>query len=196
MLLTKYGDFEFKYNGEIFTGKCSLGNLTKLGTPQDIIYKVHRVNDYWIARMILQCFIDGDLPSFCEDEPINRLGARRANQDTRAFVITMAKHCIYHSMTGKVKDNVEHSGKSESVTEFDPYEFIESAIELLDLTMEQAANLSMSEYIARIEAKPWYKEARKKEKENGLVSPAESLKLMNEQREMDRKLRERLKAAS
>lgn len=188
MLLPKYGDFEFKYNGETFTGKCSFGNLTKLGTPKDIIYKVNLVNDYWVARMILQCFIDGELPSFCEDDPINRLGARRASKDSRTFVITMAKHCIHHAMTGKVKEG-KSSDKSESVKEFDPYEFIESAMELLELTKEEAANLSMTEYIARIEAKPWYKEAMKKE--GGKLTLKQQKDLLDEQREMDKKLKAR-----
>ena len=153
-----------------------------------VFYKVNLVNDYWVARIILQCFIDAELPSFCEDDPINRLGARRASQDSRTFVIAMAKHCIHHSMTGKVKEG-KSSAKSESVTEFDPYEFIESAMELLELTKEEAANLSMTEYIARIEAKPWYKEAMKKE--GGKLTLKQQKDLLDEQREMDKKLKAR-----
>lgn len=203
MLLAKYGDFEFKYNGETFTGKCSFGNLTKLGTPKDIIYYatlIHHYDDeirYVASRRVLQCFIDKQLPEFNDFFFMPDLDFRGnptsepiidSKQDERTWIEVMAKHCIHHAMTGKVKEG-KSSAKSESVTEFDPYEFIESAMELLELTKDEAANLSMTEYIARIEAKPWYKEAMKKE--GGKLTLKQQKDLLDEQREMDKKLKAR-----
>lgn len=192
-MLTKYGEFEFTYQDEVFKGKPSFANISKIGTPSQIIHAVKMLNipmhSYHTARMILNCCIDGDLPWFNDDEGINRLGARRANNETRAFVVTMAKHCIQHGICGNVKSELSRDKKQE-LAEFDPYEFIESAIELLGLSMEEAANLSMTEYISRIKVKPWYKEAR--DKESKKVPLSVQRELLDEQREMDRKLRERL----
>lgn len=47
----------------------------------------------------------------------------------------------------------------------------------------------MTEYIARIEAKPWYKEAMKKE--GGKLTLKQQKDLLDEQREMDKKLKAR-----
>tara|TARA_R100000951_G_scaffold57404_1_gene48220 strand:+ start:688 stop:1311 length:624 start_codon:yes stop_codon:yes gene_type:complete len=207
MLLTKYGEFDFHYGGVKYFGKPSFGCIAGVGTPKEIIDTVKvicspvRYHDtYRESFNLLQLCVDKPLPK--EFEPKLFMGKNgktipnHIDEVNKLFVINMAKHCIVHAMNGKPKDTVESIGKAEVITEFDPYEWIESAIELLGMTTEQAANLSMTEHIARVESKPWYKEARKKDKEKGMVSPAESIKLMNEQREMDKKLRERLKAAN
>ena len=201
MLLEKYGEFSFEYNGISWLGKPSFGRVAAIGTPKEIINTVKvicspvRYHDtYREAFNLVRLCVDKPLP--IEWQPklfMSKSGAKTIpnyiDSDTQSFIISMARHCIVHAMNGKPKSAPESVGKQEEIAEFDPYEFIESAIELLGMTTEQAANLSMTEYIARIEAKPWYKEARKKE--GGKLTVQQQKALLDEQREMDKKLRER-----
>lgn len=177
-MLKKYGEFEFKYNGETFKGWPSLLNISKIGSPEQIIHCVKLLSNqecqYYVARKILDACIDGDLPDFIDnkeavDYPFENI--RSISSDHVTFVVVMARHCIAYGVNGML--DIELTGgdpEYSEVSRFDPYEYIESAVELLDMSTDEAANLTLTQYMAMIAQKPWFKESQKEAQlENGFT---------------------------
>ena len=64
-------------------------------------------------------------------------------------IITLAEHCLVHGVCGKV----ESKGKGEPVTEFDAYSYMELARIHLNLSLDDASRMTMTEFLRLMEAK-------------------------------------------
>lgn len=166
MIHHRYGHGQIKFEGELYTFIPSFYNISKIGDPDHIIdiYKILIDNNYqWYARfdaatVILKACCDKDLPKELTGEITDSLEYSLMDNPERAVsMIEVAINLMYHGISGDVK--VEQKG--EPLTEFDPYEYIELATQHLSCNQDEAANMTMTQFIRNMEAKyPETKEAR------------------------------------
>lgn len=170
--LKEYGYGTFKFDGEVYSIAPTFSNIAAIGTPKEIIHCVKLLDNphtcYYVALRILQACCDKELPEFAINEPLPDLTptgemisfASTDNEDHVSFVIGVARHCIKHGICGAVElDSSED--KTEEIDEFDAYKFIESAMIMFNIKRDEAANMTMTEYIRLAKIK--YPELNKKD---------------------------------
>ena len=155
-MLTAYGHAEIEWQGDIYRLAPTFSNISKLGSPVEIVelFKSftspgaawHKFN---IAVSVLNACCDKPIPEsligrvkfsdrqqrFMYVQPSHGLPMLH---DTIAF----AEHLLLHGVCGKV----ESSGDGEPMKEFDAYSFIELARVHLDMSRDESASLTMTEF--------------------------------------------------
>lgn len=161
----KYGFAEINIGGEVYTLAPSLLNISKIGTPKEIIESFHIISNYDVnyitsfstACNILQCcglpfFVTGGLRfSELKNKTLIYPGLLPIDD-----VFILAAHCLKHGVCGIVDDNKEddkEEKKPKPMTEFDAHKFIVDAMDILSLSLSEAENLTMTQFGKLINAK-------------------------------------------
>lgn len=165
MIHHRYGHGQIKFEGELYTFIPSFYNLAKIGDPEHIvdIYKILIDNESaWQARfeasmIVLKSCCDKEIPTSLTGEIDEKLEYSIKDNPERAIsMIEVAINLMYHGVSGDIKSE----SKGEPLKEFDPYEYIELATQHLSFTQDEAANMSMTQFVRSMQAKfPEAKEA-------------------------------------
>lgn len=197
MLLVEYGHAQIKWGDEVFTLSPSLINISKLGSKTEIVelLKVfmspftRSITKFGIAIDVLNACSDRPLPheltgstEFSEKRGILLYRKPRHNLPMFEDCITLAEHMIVHGIIG----NVEGDEDGEPMTEFDAYKVMEVAMEHLSLSRDDSANMTMTEFIRRMQLK--YPTTNKKASKQKAISEFDAM--IAWRKEQDKKERE------
>lgn len=178
------GYCQIEYRGKMFDISPSFANMAKLGTPEQIVQKMHDLQYYPITP--IQSFSTAlEILAACglEDEEVTgglnfsewknkvmiQCGAMHPDD-----VIVMARHCMQHGMCGS-HDQLKtiEKGEGTQMSAFDPAEYIVLAMEYLKMTMDEAENLTMAKFVRLANAKREM-DKRQQMKANGIPTKEES----------------------
>lgn len=166
MLLKKYGHGSIEYDGVKYVIVPSFINISKIGEPTDIIETIKGLHSsdpldvYCSAFSILQSCCDDDFPRelfgdlSMTDDGINKLDV---SPEQINDLIVLATHCVKHGVVGDVETTSE---SGEPLTEFDAYEYIDLAVEHFNLSYDEAAKMTMTQFVRRMRTK--YPEVHKR----------------------------------
>ncbi|AKA61192.1 hypothetical protein [Pseudoalteromonas phage H103] len=167
MLLKEYGHGCIEYGDVKYIIVPSFIKISAIGTPEEIINTVKGLHSddpldvYSSAFSILQSCCDKDFPRelfgdlSMTDDGINKLDV---SPEQINDLIVLANHCVLHGVVGKVDFK---GGEGEPLTEFDAYEYIDLAVEHFNLSYDEAAKMTMTQFVRRMRTK--YPEAHKKQ---------------------------------
>lgn len=182
-MLLEYGHAEIEWEGVKYRLSPTFANMSKIGSPVEIIedFKsfistmnvVHKFN---IAINVLNACCDKEIPS-------SLVGRVQFSERRNKFlyvkpahslpmlidVITLAEHCFLHGICGKTY-NKQSTG--EPLKTFDAYEYMELARVHLGLSLSEASNMTMTEFVRMMDAKfpPEKSDQLTKEENNELLS--------------------------
>ena len=162
-MLTAYGHAKIEWEGRAFNLSPSFVNIAKIGTPpeiietfKDFVSTTHLITKFSIALNVLECCSDAELPreltggvKFSERQNRFLIVNPTHGQAMVSDIITLAEHCLVHGVCGKV----ESKGKGEPLTEFDAYSYMELARIHLNLSLDDASRMTMTEFLRLMEAK-------------------------------------------
>lgn len=192
-MLTRYGfaaiyidDIEYKLSP-------TFQNIDKLGTPKEIIetvtsfFNCPSVNwQYHRAVEIVQACCEPKLPEKATGKfKVYENGKLKlVNPPSKDFmhdIIVLASHCIKHGVIGLTDSDSSEEG--EPMKEFDAYMYIGLAQEHLSKSREQAADMTLTEFLMLWDIK--FPEAKKKREER--LTKNEQDSLFAYQDELDKK---------
>lgn len=173
-MLTRYGFGAIYIDDKKHEIRPTFQNIAKLGNPKEIIDSFmafyNPVNfdcQYYRAVEILQACCEPELPDsaigFFEYFDDGTVKAHDApNDDFIHDVTVLASHCLRYGIVGVTDEESNEQG--EPIKEFDPYYFIGLACEHLGRTREQAADMTLTEFMMAWDIKfPEQKKEREKE---------------------------------
>lgn len=165
-MLLNYGHACINWEGEQYMLTPSFANIAKLGTPKEIIdtFKTFispgtkAITKFAIALKVLNSCSDKAIPE--ELTGSVHLSVTRGRlykmpkHDLPMFedCITLAEHCLRHGICGAVEPDIGEA-PAKPVQEFDAYSFMEMARIHLDLSRDDAANVTMTEFARMMQAK-------------------------------------------
>lgn len=192
-MLTRYGFAAIYIDDVEYKLSPTFQNIDKLGTPKEIIetvtslYNCPSINwQYHRALEIVHACCEPALP----EKATGRFKVYESGKlklvnpppiDFMSDIVVLASHCIKHGVIGVTGD--ESGGDGEPMKEFDAYMYIGLSQEHLNKTREQAADMTMTEFLMAWDIK--FPEAKKKRDEK--LTKAEQQRLMDYQDELDRK---------
>lgn len=168
-----YGFAKIEIGDDEYILKPTLKNIRKIGTPKEIIklfstlhYKAHHyVTSFGAAADILNhCGLPRDVTGTIDYSV--RSGRRMINPGyiPPSDVFTLAEHCLAHGVVGVVDHDDDDSDKTgETLEEFDAHSFIVDATEYLGMTLSEAEQLTMTQFVFLVKAKNKNYEKRAKE---------------------------------
>ena len=184
-MLTRYGFGAIYIDDKEYKISPTFQNIDKLGTPKEIIKKtdlfftmlspprgwLEQVKNYNIkiykqAVEILQSCCEPKLPSavtggFKEQANGTVKIVNPPSQDFMHDIIVLASHCLKYGVIGLTDSESLEEG--EPISEFDVYHFIGLACEHLGRTREQAADMTLTEFMMAWDIKfPEQKKEREK----------------------------------
>ena len=180
-MLIGYGHAKIEFKEQVFNLIPSFSNMAKLGTPKEIIEIFGFLLDdspwyvkFDVSLTVLEACAGKALPVELTGKvkvngwtkEINYFGPKN-NLNMLTDVIVLATHCLKHGICGDVETKGGES--SEKLEEFDAYSYIEMALEHLNASREEAATMTMTEFVRRMRAK--YPDNQ--EKESGKMSQQE-----------------------
>lgn len=156
MLLKKYGPCRIEVDGEQFTVLPCFANMAEIGTPKEIVEAIKKVGKLdhisikWCFDIVQAC-CDKTLPNFLKPTfEMNRAGQLICSMPEWALndLITLAYHCIKHGIIGDVEPS--SGAKVEPLTEFDAYEYIDLAASHFNMSYDEAAKMTMTQFVRRM----------------------------------------------
>lgn len=192
-MLTRYGFGAIYIDDNKYEVRPTFQNIGKLGNAKEVIetfkafFNCPSINwQYHRAVEILQACCEPKLPEkvtgrFRVDE---RGRMKLVNPPCNEFihdVVALASHCLKYGVVGVTDSESESEG--EPIKEFDVYYFIGLATEHLGRTREQAADMTLTEFLMAWDIKfPEQKKARSEK-----LSKLEQERLFAYQDELDKK---------
>lgn len=193
-MLTRYGFGAIYIGDKQYKISPTFQNIDKLGTPTEIVETFKSFFDcpsinwqYQRAVEILQACCEPKLPEKATGRfKVYENGKMKLinppSNDFMHDIIVLASHCMQYGVVGVADD--ESTGDGEPITEFDAYHFMGLATEHLGRTREQAADMTLTEFMMAWDIK--HPEQAKERKEK--ARKAKSLNaLMAYQKELDEK---------
>lgn len=162
-MLTAYGHTKIEWGDKEFILSPSFINIAKIGSPVEIIdvfkqfiSSTNIVFKFSIALNVLRCCSEPELPEsltggvkFSERQDRFMITQPGHGISMISDVIVLAEHCLIHGICGKI----ERESQGEPATEFDAYSFMELARIHLEVSVDDAAKMTMTEFSRLMEAK-------------------------------------------
>lgn len=193
-MLTRYGFGAIHIDDKKYEIRPTFQNIAKLGNPKEIIdsfmafYNPVKFDcQYYRAIEILQACCEPKLPEsivgtfeFLDNGTVRIISP--PSQDFIHDIIVLASHCLRYGVVGVTDEESLEEG--EPIKEFDPYYFIGLATEHLGRTRDQAADMTLTEFMMAWDIK--HPEQAKERKEKARKAKALNA-LMAYQKELDEK---------
>ncbi len=165
-MLTAYGHVKIEWGDRVFNLSPSFVNIAKLGDPKEIIdtfkdfvSSTNLITKFSIALNVLECCSDIEIPraltggvKFSERQQRFMIVNPEHGQAMVSDIITLAEHCLVHGICGKFKSK-DKSKKGKAIEEFDAYSFMELARIHLNLSLSDASQMTMTEFLRLMDAK-------------------------------------------
>lgn len=153
-----YGHASIKYDGRKFDLIPSFKNIEKIGTPEQIISTFELLNIphfdktmFVTAMHVLECCVEGEdkdlshiyggiAPNYHGDKIMWIKGVEPSQN-----AVIMARHMLMHGVCGD-SESVDKSG-AEPVREFNASEFVAAARRVLEVSLEEAKRMTMTELL-------------------------------------------------
>lgn len=161
-MLTRYGHGEIKWGGDVYRLSPTLANISKLGTPKEIVddFKMLLSSSanwrFAVALNVVNACLDRPIPEVLSgsvhfSEHSKKLLYVKPKHNMPMFndIIVLAEHCFTHGLVG----DVPTKGKGSAIDEFDPYEYIELARVHMEMSKNDSADLTMTEFCRMMETK-------------------------------------------
>ena len=160
-MLHRYGHGTISIGNEVYTLLPSFANIARLGNPKEIIEKIKSLNSesslnwrFMQSLEILNCCLDKPLPESVTGSLVHngkKLLYKPSKLGRAIFndVFVLAAHCIKHGVTG---EQIDIPDDAEPMSEFDPYEFIEMAQIHFNVSIAEASNMTMTQFVRRVKA--------------------------------------------
>lgn len=158
-----YGYASITYDGRTINFIPSFKNIEKIGTPKQIVDTYNLLSTskltkhvFAVAMHVLDCCIEGedkDLSPIFGGLSVNYHGDRLMwikGAEPHQNAIIMARHMMLHGVSGKHKF-VDKASDDKPATEFNPSEFIAIARRILEIGLEEAKNMTMTELLIMID---------------------------------------------
>ncbi|HEY7864552.1 MAG TPA: DUF6246 family protein [Psychromonas sp.] len=193
-MLTRYGFGAIYIGDKEYKISPTFQNIDRLGTPKEIVetftsfFNCPSINwQYHRAVEILQACCKPKLPDSVTGRfKVYENGKMKLinppNNDFMHDIIVLASHCLKYGVIGVV--NSESSEQAEPIKKFDAYHFIGLACEHLGRTREQAADMTLTEFMMAWDTK--FPEQKKEREEKARKAKALNA-LMEYQKELDKK---------
>lgn len=158
MIHHKYGHCSIKLNGVEYIFTPSFYNISKISEdPKDIINIYIQLVDesplyvkFSAALHVLSCCCDKslaeDLTGYIDDNLKHSM--EEENPYRMISLIQVAQHLMKHGVSGDF--DFDSIGDKDAVQEFDPYHYIEMAVEKLGVSVEEASKMSMTQFVRSI----------------------------------------------
>lgn len=165
-MLTAYGFGEIKFGDASYKLSPTFKNISKLGTPKEIIElfrdfvgATSAMSQYLIGVQVLNACCYPQLP----EKLIGRVKASvrgkglvyvQPSHGKPMFddVIVLAHHCLKHGVCGQI-DSDDEEPEGEPLKEFDAYNYMELARTHLGLSLDDASNMTMTEFVRMMQIK-------------------------------------------
>lgn len=174
MINTRIGHCEVKLGGKSYLLVPSLINISKIGSPKEIIsafahvdnparfnYKLEdgklNVVNYsfssgfeWAAHILQCCGLPKEITGWLYFREENGFPCFIPVEGKVGFhdVFVLAAHCLTHGVCGIVKE----SDNQDPMKEFDAFFYINLARKVLGISMEEAQNMTMTELSMHFDA--------------------------------------------
>lgn len=193
-MLTRYGFGAIYIGDNKYEVRPTFQNIGKLGTPKEVIetfkafFNCPSINwQYHRAVEILQACCEPNLPDkvtgrFRVDERGKMKIVNPPAQEFMHDIIVLASHCLRYGVVGVTDEDLKSEG--EPIQEFDVYQFIGLATEHLGRSREQAADMTLTEFMMAWDIK--FPE-QKKEREEYARKVKSLNALLMYQKELDEK---------
>lgn len=166
-MLTAYGFGCIKFGGDEYKLSPTFTNISKLGTPQEIIElfrdfigATSAMSQYLLGVQVLNACCEPMLPESLigRVKPSvrgNGLVYVQPSHGKPMFedVITLAHHCLKHGICGAVEQDEDDEPTGEPIKEFDAYHYMELARTHLGLSLDDASNMTMTEFVRMMQIK-------------------------------------------
>lgn len=163
-MLTAYGHAKIEWGDKVFNLSPSFVNIAKLGNPteiietfKDFVSSTNLIVKFSIALNVLECCSDVEIPraltggvKFSERQQRFLIVNPEHGDAMVSDIITLAEHCLIHGICGKVKSTGK---KGDAIKEFDAYSFMELARIHLSLSLSDASQMTMTEFLRLMDAK-------------------------------------------
>lgn len=154
-MLTRYGFGSIQIGDDLYKISPTFQNSDRLGTPKEIVGLIKYFYDlkslpwlYMTAIDIVNTFCRPALPEKVTGTFKHSNGKLKMVNPPPDYlihdIIALAGHCIKHGIIG---DHDIGSGEGEPMEEFDAYMYIGMAQKDLGKTREQAADMTMTEFL-------------------------------------------------
>lgn len=163
-MLTAYGHVKIEWGDKVFNLSPSFVNIAKIGSPKEIINTftdfigaTNLIVKFSIALNVLNCCSDTELPEkltggvkFSDKQQKFMIVNPAHGEAMIGDVITLAEHCLLHGICGKSKTE---NKTGDPIKEFDAYSFMELARVHLNLSLDDASQMTMTEFSRMMDAK-------------------------------------------
>lgn len=169
---TDFGFAEIYYKEKVFQLKPTFINISKLGSPkqiikmfEDLFYKpFHVIKSFGVALDIIRaCGLDDDdVTGYITISPFSNKSMICKGAMNIDEVFILADHCLKHGVCGMIEkddDNKDQTGNP--MVEFDAFQYITIAMEFLGISINEAENLTMTQFLKLVRAKNKTAEMRK-----------------------------------
>lgn len=164
-MLLSYGYTEVEYCGEAYRFTPSFKNIERIGSPKDIINVFEVIINPDLAWYITLSASIKILKACCDkDLPAQLTGESKLSQWSNKIIYAkpksgmtieqariLALHLMAHGVVGKV--DIKSNSTASKITSFDVSEYVESAVATLNITYNEALNMSMTQFIKSIRSK-------------------------------------------
>jgi len=186
-MFKEYGFGEIEIDGVIYSIAPTFKNIAKIGQPFEIVEvmkNLHFGSGHTVFRDAL------NVVNSCSDKvlPHNyqvtmRNGVTKlinppAQIDMLA-IIEVAKHCLQFGISSNVK--AKRGGNGSPMSEFKASEYVRSAMKIFDISKEEAADMTMTEFVT------YCNDMVDDVSEGTNLTTEEKRKLILEQMEVDKK---------
>lgn len=161
-MLLSYGLVRLQYEEQTYTLLPSFANIEKIGSPQEIvdIYSIllEQKAPWYVLRLAAEKVLKA-----CSDKelPYEMIGRATVSAWTNNLVLVkpksgmteyqlqvLALHLLLHGVVGSIKFKAKKNNEAKPLKEFNISEYIESAVLALNVSYQDAANMTMTQFIS------------------------------------------------
>lgn len=182
----EYGFAEIKVGNETYELKPTLSNIKNIGSPTDIVnsftilqYRfAHFVMSFREAIKILQCCgLTEELTGWIVFSERSNKSLIHPGKISVGEVFILAEHCLRHGVCGIIEsDDPDKEKTGEPLKRFDAHSYIVDAIDYLGVSLSEAEEMTMTQFVHLVKAKNKNAESRKTDEDGNPVKTEETQK--------------------
>ena len=167
-MLSEYGYGEIIIGQQVFEIAPTLKNMAKIGDSKAIMEHIEslqsQTNHSFLlldALHVINCCSDKPIcVDFIESKRTNGIKPKGIDQDEIPRLAVVALNCLKHGVLGEPTE-LSQAEMVENDSEIDPYKAIDHAVAYMGFSREEAANMTMTEFVRQCELRDPERENKK-----------------------------------